>query len=195
MDQTGKTEEYDEEKTVFRFDAEIGWVDIWIDCYWNDLEDPEDEEDIDLPIYYEPDIVRNALHCGRNLSRKDGRYESWWGGEYILAGEVAGLRERFEALRDGRSDGFGAYPDHYISGEGEPFMQFSAKREGDRIRVELTLCPENLVEEFDFLLARAELNNLCSYFKRINEWFPPVGPGEEQVLRWGKNGQKKGAEE
>lgn len=195
MDQNGKTEEYDEEKTVFRFDGGSGWVDIWIDCHWNDLEDPEDEEDVDLPTYYGPDIVKNALHCGRNLSRKDGRHAAWWGGEYILAGDVAGLRERFEALRDGRSNGFEAYPEHNIGGKGEPFIHFSAKRLEDRIWVGLTLHPDNDTEEFDFWLGREELDDLCAYFKRINEWFPPVGPGEQQVLRWGKDRKQEGAEE
>ena len=190
MDAESSHEEYEEEKTVFEFDGGNCWISIWIDRYWNDLEYPEEGEPDDLPKYYGEEIARNALHCGRNIAAKEG-----FGGacmfmsEFILAGEVVGLRERFEALRDGRIDGFGAYPEHYIGGEGEPFMQFSATREGEGVRVQLTLRPECDEENLGIQLGLKELDDLCTYFKHINEWFPPVGPGEKQVLRWGKSGE------
>ena len=40
--------------------------------------------------------------------------------------------------------------------------------------------------EFDIGLDAVRLDELCAYFKRINEWFPPVGSGEKQVSRWGR---------
>ena len=185
-----ESEKYEEEKTVFEFDAGNCWVSIWIDCYWNDLEYPEDGEPDDLPKYYGEEIARNALHCGRHIDDKEGYGGSWMAmSEFILTGEVAELRKRFEALRDGRSEGFEAYPEHYIGGEGEPFMQFSAIRDGEGARVQLMLSPACSEERFNICLGRKELEELCTYFKRINEWFPPVGPGEQQFLRWGKKAE------
>ena len=182
-----EAEEYEEEKTIFEFDAGNCWVGIWIDCYWNDLQFPDEGEFFDLPADYGKEIARNALHCGRNIADKEGNGGAWmFASEFILAGEVAGLRARFDALRDGRIEGFGAYPEHYIGGEGLPFIQFAAVREGEGARVQLTLRPESHDEEFDICLGKKELADLCAYFKRINEWFPPVGPGDKQVLRWEK---------
>ena len=179
--------EYDEEKTILQMDGDNCWIHLWIDGYYKDLEEPDDEEPWNLEEYYPEDVVRNALHCGRNLSAKEGLGGAWmFECEFILAGEVAELRKRFEALRDGRSEGFEAYPEHYIGGVGEPFMQFSAIREGEGTRVQLTLHPACDVENYDILLGRKELEDLCAYFKRINEWFPPVGPGEKQRSRWAK---------
>ncbi len=182
-----EAEKYEEEKTIFEFDAGNCWVSIWIDRYWNDLEFPDEGEPFDLAEDYGTEIARNALHCGRNIDDKEGRGGAWmFASEFILTEEVAGLRARFEALRDGRSEGFATYPEHYIGGEGLPFMQFAADREGEGARVQLTLRPEGYDEAFDICLGKKELAGLCAYFKRINEWFPPVGPGEKQVLRWGK---------
>ena len=198
MEEQGKTEEYEEEKTEFDFDAGGYWVRIWIDGYYMDCDpdDPEEDQIDGLEECFGKDIARNAVHCGRHYEAKDGScYSLIEAGDYISTEAVAGLRERFEMLRDGKIERFGTYPEKGLGEKGRPYFQFSASRDGYTAYVHLSTYAWGGPNEFDIVLDGTRLNDLCAYFKRSNEWFPPVGPGEEQVLRWGKNGQKKGAEE
>lgn len=195
MDVEGKTEEYEEEKTEFDFDADGYWVCIWIDGYYMDCDPDDSEEDhMDcLEEHFGKDMARNAVHCGRHYEAKDGSaYSLIEAGDYISTEAVAGLRERFELLRDGKIARFGVYPEHGLGGKGRPYFQFSAARDGDAAHVHLSTYAGGGPNEFDIVLDRTRLDDLCAFFKRITEWFPPVGPGEKQVSRWGK---KKGGEQ
>lgn len=190
--------EYSVEGTEFDFETEGYWVRIWIDGYYMDCDPDEPEADRleQIEERFGVDVARNAVHCGRHYEAKDGSgYSVLEAGDYISTEEVAGLRERFEMLRDGRSEGFGVYPEHGLGGKGRPYLQFSASRDGDGLRVHLSTYAWGGPNEFDILLDGEKLNDLCSYFKRINEWFPPVGQGEEQRSRWKRKQTGEAAED
>jgi len=175
--------DYSPDNTCFDFNLRKAILTIYIDRYYGDSL-YRNEPDTDLDDVYPEEVRINAVKCGRTIVDKDGYSGGWmFIHEYIHAGEIAQLRAYFEALRDRHIEAFDRYPTMYLASEGEAFMSFSAKRLPKGALVHVSLRPDCDEEEFNVTLSERKLSALCDYFRRINEWFPPVKLGEKRVFR------------
>lgn len=179
--------EYAPENTVLEFDVGDFFASIWIDCYYGDDEYDDEPSDDDLRNY-PPEIQRNAIKCGRNIDPKEGLDGASWmfGHEYVMAGDIQELYQRFARLKSRAIDSFDYFPKHDESGVYPCLFSFAAKREPEGAMISLSFRSYSSDNDFVFHISEEKLDEVCAYFTRITEWFPPVGPDEKQVLRWRK---------
>lgn len=177
--------EYSAENTVIGFDTGDFFITVWIDLYYGDHEyedDPPETELDHLPVK----TRRNAIKCGRDIDPKHGLDGASWmfGHEFVMAGDVQELRARFEKLKTRAIDAFDFFPEHDETGKYPCMFAFAAKREDDGATIWLRYRTYSSDDDFEFHITEEKLGEVCNWIKRINEWFPPVGPDDVQVKQW-----------
>ena len=175
-------EEYDEDKTIFDFENDDTILSVWIDKY---VDDPCYAEDGHVPE--DPGLRLNGLACGRNIAAKDGSGSSWmFAHEIIMTHDVVALRDGVRAFAKGEINSFGPYPKKDPYGGDRPFFSLWLHRNenGNVSFSALTDAPGIGIDEVEGMMSAARLDELCAYFARIAEWFPPrveEGPAQESL--------------
>ena len=163
-------EEYDEDKTIFEFENEEVTLAVWIDKYGDD---PAYVDDGVAPS--DKRVRRNGLGCGRSFAWKNGGgYGCMFIPEFILASDVAALRDGVHDFMTGKVSRFGPFPEKDPYGGNRPFFSLTLFRGQDnQIGFSVTTdVPASEIEYVDGEMSEARLSELHDYYARLAEWFP-----------------------